>query len=204
MKKILTTILLFAVSVVYAFSASNTSNEAMKLLDKAAAKVNLKSGATANFTISSDKIGKQSGTIQIKGTKFQASTPSAIVWFNGKTQWTYLKKNEEVNVSTPSAAQQSAMNPYTFLNIYKKGYNLSVEKSASGKQVHLVAQNKQASIKEMFILIDSANNIKQVKLKQGNNWLTISISNMKAKSISDSAFTFNAKDYPQAEVIDLR
>lgn len=204
MKKINSLIIMLFTVIAALAATPSTHNEAMKLLDKAAAKVNLKNGATASFTISSDKIGKQNGTISIKGTKFQANTNNAIIWFNGKTQWTYLKKNEEVNVSTPSAAQQSSMNPYTFLNIYKKGYNLSLDKSASGKQVHIVAQSKQSSIQEMYILIDSSNNIKQVKMKQKGGWITIAISGLKSKNLPDSYFTFNAKDYPKAEVIDLR
>ncbi len=187
-----------------AFAAGNTSAEAKKILDKAASKVNLSKGATANFSISGGKIGNQSGTISIKGTKFQASTASTIVWFDGKTQWTYMKNNDEVNISTPSAAKQASMNPYTFINIYKKGYNLSVENTASGKQVHLVAQNKNASIKEMYILVDANSNIKQVKMKQSAGWYSISISNLKSKPLSDAIFTFKSKDYPKAEVIDLR
>lgn len=204
MKKLTTLFAMLTIMIATSIAATNTHNEAMKLLDKAAAKVNIKNGATANFSISGDKISKQSGTISIKGNKFHATTASAIVWFNGKTQWTYMKKNDEVNVSNPSAAQQSAMNPYTFLSIYKKGYTLSLEKSASGKQVHLVAQNKQASIPEMYILIDGSNNIKQVKMCQKGGWVTISITGLTAKSLPDSTFSFNAKDYPQAEVIDLR
>ncbi len=30
--------------------------------------------------------------------------PQAIVWYNGKTQWTYMKKTNEVNVSNPTQA----------------------------------------------------------------------------------------------------
>lgn len=104
MKKILTIIVLMAVAVITSTAANNSSSAAKKVLDQAAAKFNIKSGTTANFTISSDKI-KQSGTISIKGNKFQATTPSAIVWYNGKTQWTYVKKNEEVNVSTPNRSE---------------------------------------------------------------------------------------------------
>lgn len=195
---------MFVLSVAVAFAAGDTSAQARKILDKAASKVNISKGATASFTISGGKIGNQSGTINIKGNKFQASTASAIVWFNGKTQWTYVKSNEEVNVSTPNASQQASMNPYTFLNIYKKGYNLSLENTASGKQVHLVAQSKSSSIKEMYVLVDNTNNIKQVKMKQSAGWITITIKNLKSKSFSDAVFTFNAKDYPKAEVIDLR
>lgn len=203
MKKILTIIVLMAVAVITSTAANNSSSAAKKVLDKAAAKFNIKSGTTANFTISGDKI-KQNGTISIKGNKFQATTSSTIVWYNGQTQWTYVKKNEEVNVSTPNAAKQASMNPYTFLSLYKKGYNLELQQTASGNQVHLTAQNQKAGIKEAYILVDANSNIKEVKMRQASGWYTISISNVKTTNLSDAAFTFNAKDYPKAEVIDLR
>lgn len=203
MKKIFTLLVLMAVAVITSTAANNSSAEAKKVLDKAAAKFNIKNGTTANFTISGDKI-KQSGTISIKGNMFQASTPNAIVWYNGKTQWTYLKKNEEVNVSNPNAAKQASMNPYTFLTLYKKGYNMELQQTASGNQVHLTAQNQKSGIKEAFILVDANSNIKEVKMRQSSGWMTISISNVKSVKLSDATFTFNAKDYPKAEVIDLR
>lgn len=192
---------LLALFNVVTVSADNAT-EARRILDKAAAKVNIKSGAKANFTISGNKIGTQSGTIAIKGNKFNAHTGSAIVWYNGKTQWLYNKKSDEVHVSTPSAAQQQQMNPYTFLTLYKSGYTMSLTNAASGYQVHLTGKGK--SISEMYILIDKSYNIKQVKMKQKGGWVTINVSNFRAGSISDSAFTFNSKDYPKAEVIDLR
>ena len=189
---------------VTAYAKDNTSSEAKKLLDKATAKLNIKGGTTASFTISGKKLGTQKGTISIRGNKFHASTDNAMVWYNGKTQWTYLRKNEEVNVSTPNAAQQSSMNPYTFLNLYKRGYDMSLNKTASGQQVHLKAQNQKASIREAYILVDRNNNIKEVKMLQSSGWITISISNIRQKALSDATFTFNAKDFPKAEIIDLR
>lgn len=205
MKKIISLIALIAICAFTAtISANANSNAAKKVLDKAVAKLNIKGGTTASFSITGNKIGTQKGSISIKGNKFHASTASAIVWYNGKTQWTYVKKNEEVNVSTPSAAQQSSMNPYTFVNLYKKGYSMQLNKTASGNQVHLKAQNQKASIKEAYILVDGNNNIKEVKMRQASGWVTISISNIQQKSLSDATFTFNAKDYPKAEVIDLR
>lgn len=205
MKRIISLIALIAICAFTAtISANANSNEAKKVLDKAVAKLNIKGGTTASFSITGNKIGTQKGSISIKGNKFHASTASAIVWYNGKTQWTYVKKNEEVNVSTPSAAQQSSMNPYTFVNLYKKGYSMQLNKTASGNQVHLKAQNQKASIKEAYILVDGNNNIKEVKMRQASGWVTISISNIRQKSLSDATFTFNAKDYPKAEVIDLR
>lgn len=184
-------------------AAADTSAQATKILDKAAAKVNIKNGAVANFTINGGKLGNKSGSISIKGNKFNARTDNAIMWFDGKTQWLYNKKSNEVNVSTPSAAQQQSMNPYTFLTLYKQGYSKSMEKTASGNyNIHLTGKGKP--IGEMYILIDNAYNIKQVKMLQNGQWITITISNLKAKNINDAAFKFNAKDFPKSEVIDLR
>lgn len=201
MKKFISMIILAALCTLNICAAGNTTTEAKKILDKAAAKVNLKSGATADFSISGGKLA-QSGSIAIKGNKFNARTDKAIIWYNGKTQWLYNSTSNEVNISNPSAAVQQSMNPYTFLNLYKQGYDLSVEKSASGQLIHMVGKGK--SISEMYILIDKSYTIKQVKMKQKNQWLVINISNFKQKSLSDAAFTFNSKDYPKAEVIDLR
>ena len=130
------------------------AQSAQQVLDRTAKVIGNKSGASANFTISNAKIGSSSGTIAIKGNKFNARTPQAIVWFNGKTQWTYLKKTNEVNISTPTQAQQMAMNPYTFINIYKTGYKMNMKKSGNNYQVHLTAQNQKRSVAELYITIN--------------------------------------------------
>lgn len=200
-KNLIITLLLTLVSTL---SFAQNATQARSILDKAASVVGRKGGATANFSISG-KYGNSSGTIAIKGNKFRATTPDAIVWYDGKTEWTYIKKNEEVNVSTPTEAQQQAMNPYKFITIYKNGFNLSMTSTAQDHNIHLVAQNQSRTIKEMYITVDKRTNLpKQVKMRQQNGWTTINISNFKAADQSDATFRFNAKDFPRAEVIDLR
>lgn len=202
MKKYLVITLLL--TLVSTLSFGQNSAQARKVLDKAASIVGRKGGATANFSISG-KYGNSSGTIAIKGNKFRATTPDAIVWYDGKTEWTYIKKNEEVNVSTPTEAQQQSMNPYKFITIYKNGFNLSMTSTATDNNIHLVAQNQSRTIKEMYITVDKRTNLpKQVKMRQQNGWSTINITNFKAVDQSDATFRFNSKDFPRAEVIDLR
>lgn len=177
---------------------------AKKVLDKTAAVVGNKTGASASFSMSG-KYGTASGTIAIKGRKFHARTGQAIVWFDGKTEWTYMKNTDEVNITTPTEAQQQAMNPYQFINIYKNGFNLGVKTIGSNYQVHLTAKDKKRSIQEMYILINkSTYKPLQVKMRQANGWTTINISQFKATNISDATFIFNAKNYRDAEIIDLR
>ena len=118
--------------------------------------------------------------ITIKGNKFNARTPQAIVWFNGKTQWSYMKKTNEVNVSNPTQAQQMSMNPYTFINIYKTGYKSTLKSVGNNYQVHLVANNQKRSVAEMYITINKSTHVpSQVKMRQGSTWSTISISGFK-------------------------
>ena len=80
------------------FCAATFAQTAKSVLDKAAAHITVKEGVKANFRMTGS-MGNTSGSILIKGRKFHATTPVATVWFDGKTQWTYMKNNEEVNVS---------------------------------------------------------------------------------------------------------
>lgn len=183
-------------------SAQNAT-QARKILDKTASIIGRKGGAVANFSISG-KYGNSSGTIAIKENKFNAKTPQAIVWYDGKTQWTYMKKNQEVNVSTPTEAQQQSMNPYKFISIYKNGFKLGMKNVSEGWQIHLYATNQKRTIKEMYIVVGKNYLPKTIRMRQSNGWTTIKVTNFKAKNLADTMFRFNAKDFPNAEVIDLR
>ncbi len=185
---------------------AQSAKQAMKVLDKTAAVVGRKGGAQADFTASGSKIGSQSGTIAIKGNMFQARTPKAIVWYNGKTQWSYLKMTNEVNISTPTEAKRMSMNPYTFLSMYKSGYDLSMVSKNGSYVVHMTAQNKKRSVQEVYITINKHSYTPSlIKMRQGaNNWTSITVRNFQAVNQPNSKFTFNAKDFPKADVIDLR
>lgn len=198
MKKLflLLVVAFFATSV---FAADN----AKQILDKTASIVGSKGGAQADFTISGAKINA-SGTIRIKGNKFFANTPQGKVWFDGKTQWTYMQNTEEVNITTPTAAQQAQMNPMTFINLYKSGYKLSV-KTVDGKyEVRMQAQGTK-SIQEMYVVINKTTYTPtQVRMCMKGKWTTVNIRNFKAAKQADSVFTFKAGEYPDAEIVDLR
>jgi outer membrane lipoprotein-sorting protein len=198
MKKICILILTVFISTVV------TAQTAKTVLDKAAAHITVKEGVKANFKMQGG-IGNTSGSILIKGKKFHATTPQAIVWFDGKTMWTYMKKNEEVNVTSPTEAQLQAINPYNFINLYKNGYNSTLNNTGNSYVVHLTTNAKNRKIKELFITIDKKSyHPTQVKLLQGKNWTIFDITDLSKSKVSDSQFRFNAKDFPKAEVIDLR
>lgn len=176
---------------------------AKQVLDKTAGIISNKSGVTASFNISSQQYGKTSGTISIKGHKFHANTKEAKVWFDGKTQWTYVKQNDEVNVNTPTAADLQAINPYNFIYMYKQGYTATMTKNGQNFVVTLKAKGK--SIQEMVITISQKSYVpSQIRMLQNKQWTTIHVNGFKQTNLAESTFRFNPKQYPNAEIIDLR
>jgi len=177
---------------------------AIQVLDRAAQKLTAKSGVKADFKATTPQ-GSISVTIAVKGNRFMATTQHTKVWFDGKTQWTYMTRNDEVNVSNPKDSELQSLNPYNFINMYKKGYKSTMRKDGNSYVVHLTADSKTKKVQELFITVDSkTNNPTQVKMLQGKKWTTFDVSNIKQESLPDTYFRFNAKDFPTAEVIDLR
>lgn len=180
------------------------AQSAKSVLDKAAASVTVASGVKANFRMTTTT-GNTSGTIAIKGKKFYATTPQAKIWFDGKTQWTYLKNNDEVNVSNPTEAQLQAITPYNFINLYKNGYTYTMNTAGTNYVIHLTSNSADRKIKELFITVNKKSyEPMQVKMLQGKKWTTFDITSIKKEKIADSQFRFNSKDFPKAEIIDLR
>lgn len=79
-------------------------------------------------------------------------------------------------------------------------------KTVEGKyEVRMVAENKSRSVQEMYIVVNPKTFVPtQVRMRQKDSWTTINISNFKATPQSDAVFTFNKKDFPSAEIVDLR
>lgn len=131
---------------------AQNATQARAVLDKTAGILNRKGGLSISFSMSNSKTGTVAGTIAIKGKKYNVRTPQAIVWFNGKTQWTYMKNTNEVNITTPSLSQQQMMNPYAFINMYRSGYSLSMKTQNKNYVVHMTGENK--NIQEIYVTIN--------------------------------------------------
>jgi outer membrane lipoprotein-sorting protein len=77
-------------------------------------------------------------------------------------------------------------------------------KKGANFEVHLKATDKKG-INEMYIIINQKSYTpSQIRMKQQKGWTTIDIKNFKKTNIADGTFRFNSKDFPSAEIIDLR
>lgn len=208
----LTLLLAAALLLLAAPAAAQTAKD---ILDKTAAKLRGSGGMQASFEATTFKgttqTGTTTGSIFLQGQKFQIATPETAIWFDGKTQWTLLKGSNEVNVSNPTPEELQQMNPYVFVELYKKGYNLTLTeatyKGTACYEARLLAQNSNAAIQEMRVTISKTNYMPQsVRIRQGtNDWTRIRISALKTgRKWNEGFFRFNPQDHPGTEVIDLR
>lgn len=189
---------------------------ARKVLDEIAARFTKQGGVKATFKADNfthgNLQGNASGTMYLQGNKFRMVTPDMTTWYNGETQWSYIKANEEVNVSTPTAEEQQNINPYTFINLYKKGYDLRLkETSLRGKpsyEITLTSQNKQEKLHTIILDIDkNSRELMCIRIQQERKeqWARISIQQFHTgQSFSPKDFEFDPALYPEAEIIDLR
>lgn len=208
---------LFTFILLAALTSTVSAQNARAILDKASEAYNKAGSVTVSFTLDAKDIKAKNtysydGKAYMKGNKFKIEIPDAITWFDGITQWVYVKDTEEVNISNPSGEELQGISPSALFGIYKKGYNLSYkgEKRSGGKvlqQVELTPQKKGADITKILVEIDKMTNIfSTITLTDKSGIQNIlSIKNYQTGSnIPETTFTFNKKDYPKAEIVDLR
>lgn len=191
-----------------------TAQSAKNILDATAAKIKQMGDVKATFTATSfngtTEQASTKGTMLLKEKKMQLSTDDMKIWYNGKTQWSLISESGEVNVSTPTETEMANTNPYSFINLYKKGYKMKVRQTKlRGKdvyEVHLVTRNAGNSAQEIYVDVTKKDYTPLcIRVRQNNDWNRISIHSLQGNQhFTDADFEFPKNDYPNVEIIDLR
>ena len=169
--------------------AQQQQSQAKAVLDKTAEAFRKAGGVKADFIIKSVTNGlvegSESGTIQLKGEKFVLKASEVITWFDGKTQW-YM---------------------------YQKGfsYKLGTVKTYGGKavwEVILTAKDKKQDLERITLYVTKNTYeplyiLLQQRDQQTRNEITVTGYQTRL-NYADSIFSFDKKQYPNAEIIDLR
>lgn len=178
--------------------------QAREVLDKTTSALKQAGGIQATFE------GSSRGTLLLKGDQFYLQTDDVQSWFDGKTQWSYLKSSEEVNVSHPTAEELQGISPYALLAAVQKGYNYRYvgSKSRNGKQgyeVILTPEHPQ-DVRTILLFVSKTYAPLYIKVEQSNGAVNeIRVTSWQTRQpLDNSAFRFDKRNYPNAEVIDLR
>lgn len=155
----------------------------------------------------------QAGTLYVKSkaNKYKVVLKGQELISDGKSQWTYLKADKEVQISEVDNSS-NALNPAKIFTIYETGFKslYTGDTKINGRTFHTIDLTPTDSKRTFFkvrLQIDKIN--KQITNavifdKNGNHY-TYSIKTFTPNvKVPDSIFAFDAKKYPGVEVVDLR
>lgn len=187
-------------------------SDAKDILDRTADAFRKAGGVKISFTIRAPE-GESKGVIRLKGDKFLIETDGITTWFDGNTQWTYLASSNEVNISSPSPEELQSINPYAWLSLYNQGYSLKLSKTgnvsdANTYKIVMAATKRNQDIQCLILYIEKGS-YRPMKLsmvqKGSKDAIVVFINSYQTgENYPDSLFVFDKKNYPTAELIDLR
>jgi outer membrane lipoprotein-sorting protein len=204
------------IAVIFASLSGATAQTAAEVLDKAAKAFEASGGMKVNFTMAISEKGKsgetQTGVIDLKGDKFVLRIPGMSIFYNGKDQWVYVENNEEVNITTPTGDELLTTNPILLIKHYKKSFDALMKSSNSSVggvsvwNIELKPKSK-GNIESVRMLVNKKTYFpEQITVVPNSGQETKVRVNKIVTGVnqSDGFFVFDAKKYPDAEVIDLR
>ncbi|MDE3183587.1 MAG: outer membrane lipoprotein carrier protein LolA [Bacteroidota bacterium] len=204
-----------------AFSQNNqlgvSDPDAKVILDNVSAKFKTYKTVTADFTLSiTNATGKVEGTkkgiVYMKGSKYRVNISGQQIYSDGDNIWTYDKSANEVQLTKFDPSANTITPQKMFTNFYDKDflYKLNGEKKEGNKmvqEIELTPVDKTKTFFKVLVNVDKATkNIISSKVfeKNGDRYI-YTINLMKPNTnLPDSLFTFDAKKYPNVEVVDLR
>ena len=216
MKKILLSLLVLT-GVSYTIYAQ-TDEKAKVILAEVSKKYRSYTTVKTDFTFTLDnkqsKVKEtQQGTLYVKANanKYKVTMTDQDMISDGKSQWTYLKKDKEVQVSNVDNSSES-LNPAQIFTIYEKGfkYLYTGETKAGAKTYQMIDLSPTDTNKSFFkirLSIDKvAKRIASVLIfdKNGNRYTYTIKTFVPNVKVPETTFTFDAKKYPGVEVVDLR
>jgi outer membrane lipoprotein-sorting protein len=215
MKKIL---LLLLLSGMYFSGYSQTDAKAKTILAEASKKYKAYDVVKATFVFTMEnpqnkQKDTQQGTliVQSAANKYKVVMTDQDMISDGKSQWTYLKKDKEVQVSAVDNSGD-ALNPAGIFTLYENGfkYLYTGEKKEGAKTYQMIdlspVDTKKSYFKIRLGIDKSARQIANVVIfdKNGNKYTYIVKTFVPNVKVPASTFGFDAKKYPGVEVVDLR
>ena len=227
MKKILLTLIVMCspLAIWRGVGGEATMYAQTAVLDKAAAQLKKDGGVSVEYRIGANGANGTNmangtnganganGKLDVMGKKFHSDMEGIETWYDGKQVWTYYKQNSEVYLSEPTKAELAKVNPYYFLDIYKrefKGSSKGVQREFKGSpviEVTMTATEKTNSIQKAVVRVGKADNrIKYIKVTGKNgNVIEVTVTSYKVKQkFTDATFRFDKAKHPGVDLIDMR
>jgi outer membrane lipoprotein-sorting protein len=166
----------------------------------------------ATFTYTPEGGKSLKGDATVKGTKFRLKMAGQEIFNDGKLMATYIKETNEVNLQDFDPSAGGDLDPTRIYSAYKKGFKYAfLQEKKEGAQtyevVELTSTGKNSQVDKVQIQVNKADkSINSWKIFQKNGQkVTYKVEQFQPDvAVADTYFTFNAKQFPGVEVVDLR
>jgi outer membrane lipoprotein-sorting protein len=166
----------------------------------------------ATFTYTPEGGKALKGDATVKGTKFRLKMAGQEIFNDGKLMATYIKETNEVNLQDFDPSAGGDLDPTRIYSAYKKGFKYAfLQEKKEGAQtyevVELTSTGKSSQVDKVQIQVNKADkSINSWKIFQKNGQkVTYKVEQFQPDvAVADTYFTFNAKQFPGVEVVDLR
>lgn len=161
----------------------------------------------ADFTINSSA-EPVVGTAYMNKSRFKVDTPQLAVWYDGHTQWTFVKSSSEVNITEPEAEELASVNPFAVVGNYQSHYTARrLPDDRSARRVELKPKAAGTGIDAIVLAVSKTTgwptSIRIVF--DDNRQINLSVNQISTvKEMTPAEFTYNPQLFPAAEIIDLR
>lgn len=204
--------LIAALLILLPLSSAMAQGKVADILARAEKTLIGQSTTVADFTSTQYSAqGKAQGTLQGKliqqGERFRLEYGSVIATYSQSTLYVYDAQEETLTLSSPSADELIQINPLYFVQSRAKGFNSKLTGQSSASSSVTFTPQSKASIKEVTVLFSAKTNLpEEVNLKaQDGSRISIKTSNLRSVSARPTGdFVLESKQYPKAELIDLR
>ena len=166
----------------------------------------------AVFTYTPEGGKSLKGDATVKGTKFRLKMAGQEIFNDGKLMATYIKETNEVNLQDFDPSAGGDLDPTRIYSAYKKGFKyVFLQEKKEGAQtyevVELTSTGKNSQVDKVQIQVNKADkSINSWKIFQKNGQkVTYKVEQFQPDvTVPDTYFTFNSKQFPGVEVVDLR
>ena len=189
--------------------------KAITLLDQVSTKTKTYKSIKADFSYTMEnkqaKINEvKNGSLMIQGDKYRLSVAGQIVICDGKTIWTYIQESNEVQINNLNDKDE-ALTPSKLLTSYNENYKPKIirDKNQTDPNIETVELTPKASktfTKAILTIDKSKLQVKSFMLYDKNgNVFTYKVTKFSTEvPVTAADFSFNPKQYPGVEIIDMR
>lgn len=210
-KRLITSLFLLFPLIPYAVTAQD-DKRALATLDAMSKRYQAYTSYKAVFTYVSAGERPLKGEAIVKGQKFRLKMADQEIITDGKVMATFMKETNEVTLQEYDPEEIGDLSPARIYLAYKKGYKntFTGETKVNGRifeNIRLTPTASTSAITAVELRIDKEDkSIRSWKIfAKGGETTRFDVTDFQANpAIADADFAFSSRNFPGAEVVDLR